>query len=165
MTISNVKKQHWFWWSLPYCFYPMHVFEIADKPTLKKLPKHCFLPLTREYKPLGFVGRTYPEVKYQDYLSNAVVFKSDPLTYKNIFLADARNDHPANALTPFLYMYSDLEDTRRDYFTRLGKLMGHIKYQMGAQDYYAYDKFGRVAGDYKNHLIEMAAEEGPSHGN
>jgi len=94
--------------AMPYCFHKM------DAPGAK----HVYLPLNRNYKPLGFAGPRGSSshqswVDYKDYLHQAVVFSRDPSTFADIW----------TKTTPFLYLYSDSSATQATYFQRLEKLM------------------------------------------
>lgn len=93
---------------LPYCFYKLD------------LPGHVYLPVNRDYKPLGFitfnsvgisVGETW--VDYELYVEKAMVFAKDPHGILGVFV----NDN--------LYLYDNkYEKTIMDsYFARYEKLL------------------------------------------
>lgn len=100
LTIRN----QWFRVWMPYQFIQM---EVPDA-------KHVYLPLNRNYKPLGYgtPRQTTPWVDYSDYLHQAVVFERDPHGFQGIWEEPER-----------LYLYSDNSGTQKTYFTRLEKLM------------------------------------------
>jgi hypothetical protein len=93
--------------AMPYCFHKI------DAPGAKDV----YLPLNRNYKPLGYAGPQGSSlsswVDYKDYLHQAVVFSRDPSTFEGIW----------TKTTPFLYLYSDSSATQATYFQRLEKLM------------------------------------------
>ena len=91
---------HWFRFWLPYQFVKLEL----------ETRKHVYLPLNRNYKPLGYLGKDF--LKYEDYASQAVVFGSDPSGFKGVW------HDPAG-----LYLYDDNPRSRRDYFERLDKLL------------------------------------------
>ncbi len=103
---------HWFRHSLPYTLHLM--------PGQRK--KHTYLPLNRDYKPLGVV--TMDHVRYEDYLDRAVVFGTDPHRFTDIWIPwDARR---------LLYLYTDNNRSVRDYFERLGRLCMRQMLQVSA---------------------------------
>lgn len=74
---------------------------------------HIFLPLNRNYKPLGQVTRDH--VEYEHFVdTHAVVFSRDPLTFRNIW-TNIRDGH--------FWLYDDSPKSRLDYFARLERLM------------------------------------------
>lgn len=77
--------------------------------------KHAFLPLNRNYKPLGQLDK-----KHADYdalaESHGVSFARDPLTFTGIWT----NSRPDDGL---FWLYDDRPASRTDYFERLEKLM------------------------------------------
>jgi hypothetical protein len=86
-------------------------------------PKHVYLPLNRNYKPLG-VGaprETQPHVDYMDYVGQAVVFSKDPHGFTEVWHDPER-----------LYLYSDNGSTQATYFRRLEKLMDRTVKLFGA---------------------------------
>lgn len=90
--------------SLPYCFTKLK----------SDAHRHVWLPLNRDYKPLGFLGRSW--ANYQDHIANAVVFSRDPSTFKNVW------DGGISSTDCFLY--NDGSDLA-EYFNRLEKLLSH----------------------------------------
>jgi hypothetical protein len=94
------QTSHWFRFCLPYQFVKV---ELGGR-------KHTYLPLNRNYKPLGVLGRAH--IKYEDYAPQAVVFGSDPHTFKGVW-SDPKG----------LYLYDDNTRSRVDYFERLEKLL------------------------------------------
>lgn len=100
------QQFQWAWYWLPYHFQPL---DVAGK-------KHVYLPLNRQYKPIGIVPYS-PYVKYEDYgTSHAVQFAKDPHTFKGVWIDDSRG---------YLYLYDDGEKTVATYFQRLAKLCTH----------------------------------------
>ena len=83
--------------------------------TLTRLPDAkrplTFLPLNRNYKPLGVCGREW--VKYEDYEFEAMIFAVDPRKFKGVWETIRVND---------LWLYNDNPKSRMDYFERLAKL-------------------------------------------
>lgn len=71
--------------------------------------KHVYLPVNRNYKPLGVVSEEF--VDYDDFLDQAVIFRSDPHEFVGVW------NNPDG-----LYLYDDGPESRRDYFVRLGRL-------------------------------------------
>lgn len=75
--------------------------------------KHTFLPLNRNYKPLGYARPEF--VQYADYLdTHAVVFSRDPAGFNDIW------SNISNA--GMLWLYDDNPKSRLDYFARLERL-------------------------------------------
>lgn len=109
LTIRN----QWFRVWMPYQFIPM---DVSDA-------KHVYLPLNRNYKPLGYgtPRQTQPWVDYKDYLHQAVVFERDPHGFKGVW-EDAEG----------LYLYNDNSDTQATYFARIEKLMSRTVRLYGA---------------------------------
>jgi hypothetical protein len=70
-----------------------------------------YLPLNRDYKPLGL--KTKDCVDYQDYIEQAVVFPDDPHAFENVW-------HRSESL----HLYGDDPESRLDYFDRLERLLG-----------------------------------------
>lgn len=102
---------HWFRFWMPYLFQKM------DHPKIK----HFYLPLNRNYKPLGAVSKDW--VEYEAFqFSNGVAFSSDPAQIRDIWLPGKN--------TELLYLYDDTTESRRDYFKRFERLMARsIKIQ------------------------------------
>lgn len=95
------STEQWFRYFMPYNFVKLDATS----------HKHVYLPLNRNYKPLGRILDTW--VDYESFVDNAVVFAADPYTFKGVWISGG------------LYLYDDLPATRRDYFTRLDKLLSH----------------------------------------
>jgi hypothetical protein len=96
-----VTTNKWFRMFMPYTFTRLHG---AKRPL-------TFLPLNRNYKPLGVCSRDW--VKYADYESQAMVFAVDPRKFKGVWETIRIDD---------LWLYSDGPKSRVDYFERLAKL-------------------------------------------
>lgn len=83
--------------------------------------KHAYLPLNRDYKPLGM-----SRGEWVDYdacaLSHGVAFKRDPATFDGVWhrLEERSDQIVADGM---LFLYSDNPDSRRDYFVRFERLM------------------------------------------
>jgi hypothetical protein len=107
MNIGQARRlssgNQWFRYWIPYKF----------EPILKSKHKHAYLPLNRNYKPLGH--RSIKDVvDYDAYPSQAVIFSSDPHLFADIWM-------PGD----LLYLYDDTWTSRLDYFTRFERLMLH----------------------------------------
>jgi hypothetical protein len=77
--------------------------------------KWAFLPLNRNYKPLGIIAGDH--VDYRDYaLSHGVKFARDPSKLTGIW--HNRSDDGEQ-----LWLYADNPATRTDYFARLERIM------------------------------------------
>ncbi len=74
--------------------------------------KHLYLPLNRNYKPLGVYSDA--RVEYEDYAKQGVIFSRDPHTFKGIWSSPNG-----------LYLYTDNPETLTDYFDRFNKLLLH----------------------------------------
>lgn len=98
---------HWFRFWMPY------LFQKIDHPKIK----HFYLPLNRNYKPLGVISKDW--IEYEGFASShGVAFASDPANIPNVWLPGS------------LYLYDDTTKSRRDYFTRFERLMARsIKIQ------------------------------------
>lgn len=92
-----------FW--LPYCF------ERMDAPDLGKW---VYLPLNRNYKPLGTPPKS-DWVKYEDYRSHFIAFKSNPTNLEGVWFSMWGESR--------LYLYNDNPDTCVDYFDRLARAL------------------------------------------
>ncbi len=98
---SSLDHPFRFWF--PYAFVPLKHARF----------KYVYLPVNRNYKPLGHRNRDW--VVYDDYLhSHGVRFSSDPSTFKDIWSTKGDNG--------ILYLYDDAPASRLDYFERLGLL-------------------------------------------
>ena len=92
----------WFRFNMIYCL------KRLDTPS----SQFVYLPLNRQYNPLGV--RSNEDVDYNDYLEQAMVFETDPSTFKGIWYKE----------TAPLFLYNDNPLSRGpDYFVRLGKLL------------------------------------------
>lgn len=99
-------RQHWFRFWMPYSFQKMEHAKV----------KHLYLPLNRNYKPLGMTTGEW--VDYDPYVqSHGVVFGSDPHKFAGVWYGEHEKS---------LYMYADVPSSRRDYFQRLEMLMSHV---------------------------------------
>jgi hypothetical protein len=101
------QSNHWFKFWMPY------LFQALDVPGAK----HVYLPLNRNYKPLGYTSREW--VKYENYASQAVRFKRDPSSFIDVWRQPKDYD-----IADRLWLYNDGVESRVDYFERLEKLMG-----------------------------------------
>ena len=88
-----------------------------------KLPsrryKHLYLPVNRNYKPLGYLGDEH--VDYEMYSSQAVPFRRDPHCIQGVWTDPER-----------LFLYSSSPSSRADYFARLERLMRRLSRVAGA---------------------------------
>ena len=76
--------------------------------------KHAFLPLNRDYVPLG-MRRSAGFVRYEDAMAgHGVYFTRDPATWDGIWW---------NVRDGCLWLYDDSVASRQDYFARLERLM------------------------------------------
>ena len=96
--------EQWFSCWMPYCFMKV---DVSGR-------RHVYLPVNREYKPLGITSSDW--VDYEDYLSQAVVFSSNPQSFEGIW---HEQDDDGDAL----YLYAPDGPSRVDYFARLERLM------------------------------------------
>lgn len=71
---------------------------------------HLYLPLNRDYKPLGYLSREC--VEYEAYTHQAMAFASDPHTFKCVWTDEEQ-----------LYLYNDEPQSRSDYFVRIERLL------------------------------------------
>jgi hypothetical protein len=92
---------------LPYCFQKMSNFG-----------KNVYLPLNRDYKPIGVISSDY--VYYDEYRHLFVRFSSCPSKIKGVWheVSKDRNDE----IYAF-YLYSDKLSSREEYYARLAKVM------------------------------------------
>ncbi|HZF43315.1 MAG TPA: hypothetical protein VEZ48_07890 [Sphingomonadaceae bacterium] len=101
---SNEQSFARYW--LPYCF------QRVDWAGAK----WAFLPLNRNYKPLGYLSGAW--VDYPDYLqTHGVKFSRDPSTITGAWV-----DNPSPA-SDVLWLYSDGAKSRLNYFARLERVM------------------------------------------
>lgn len=91
----------WFRHFLPYAFVRL------EHPRRR----HVFLPVNRDYKPLGMITRK--EVDYVDYMEKAAVFRRDPRLMPGVWTATREH----------LMLYNDTPGSRLDYFERLARVM------------------------------------------
>ena len=100
---------HWFRFWMPYQFV--------------KLPsrryKHLYLPVNRNYKPLGYLGDEH--IDYEMHSSEAVMFRRDPHYIQGVWTDP---EH--------LYLYDSNPNSRADYFARLERLMRRLRRVAGA---------------------------------
>ena len=92
------KTDQWFRFWMPYTFHPLDA------------KKRVYLPLNRNYKPLGYTSKVM--VDYEDYRPQAVIFGADPHTVKDVWTSGQG-----------LYLYNDGPSSRTDYFERFERLM------------------------------------------
>lgn len=97
--------RHYFRFWMPY------LFQRIEVPGTK----HAFLPLNRNYKPLGQLTKEHVDYDAMA-LSHGVVFARDPSTFEGIW-TDSR---PEDGM---YYLYDDRSESRYDYFRRFEKLM------------------------------------------
>lgn len=95
-----------FW--MPYCF------ERAEHPRYK----HVFLPLNRDYQPLGHYERAGDYHGPESVERYGVVFRRDPATFKGIWWT--LHGHGGEKL----WLYDDTIESKVGYFDRLGLLLG-----------------------------------------
>jgi len=100
-------SDHWFRYWMPYCY---HRLEHRGR-------KHVWLPLNRNYKPLGITSRDH--IDYDDYIDQAAAFASDPATWRGVWV------DRQSAESGKLYLYTDGPRYRVDYFSRLARVMAH----------------------------------------
>ncbi len=106
-TLKYLNNIHFQWprYWLPYLFEPMTVAGY----------KHLYLPLNRQYKPLGVIPYD-PQVNYEDYREHFVKFSRDPHTFTGVWIPDNRG---------YLYLYDDTEKNSVGYFERLERLCSY----------------------------------------
>jgi hypothetical protein len=94
-----------------------YLFQKLEHPKIK----HFYIPLNRNYKPLGILGKDW--VDYSSYSnSHGVAFSSDPSKISGVWLP--------SEIEGSLYLYEDSIQSRRDYFERFERLMARtIKIQ------------------------------------
>lgn len=98
---SLTDRDAWFRHNMPYHFKKLD------------LPGHVYLPLNRDYLPLG-MQKTNPQpiLRYEDFADKAVKFARDPSSFEGVW-----------GQSP-LFLYHDGMNFRGDYFERLEKLFG-----------------------------------------
>lgn len=103
---------------LPYCFITLD--KHANKTRYWNEYQYAYLPLNRNYKPLGIVNRVW--VNYDDYPQNMIYSKKPFFEISGVFTKeDKLTKH-----TTFFYMYNDGLESRADYFSRLKYLMKYV---------------------------------------
>lgn len=103
------REPHFFRFWLPY------LFQRIDHPS----HAHVFLPLNRNYKPLGVTSSEW--VEYDNYtLSHGVFFARDPSTFSGIWHGTVKEGDSQ------LWLYNDGPASRLDYFVRFEQLMSKM---------------------------------------
>jgi hypothetical protein len=97
--LTNMEQ--WFRYWMPYYFE-----HLKDEKR-----KHVYLPVNRDYKPLGIVSMKH--VDYDDFRDQAMVFSSDPTLLNDVWVPGRQP----------LFLYNDDPESRRDYFVRFEKLL------------------------------------------
>ena len=101
---SLTQDDHFFRFFMPYVF-----------QELGEAGPNVWLPLNRNYKPLGFMKTEW--VDYHDFTrTHAVKFFRNPRQFADIW--DTTTEAPDK-----LWLYSDAPSTRTSYFERLEKLL------------------------------------------
>lgn len=103
IEVTRLRRNSWFRVCLPYHYAPLIPAPGA---------KHIYLPVNRNYKPLGIRSREF--VDYEKFRAQAVVFATDPHKFDGIW-SDLKN----------LYLYDDHNASLIDYFDRLERLVIH----------------------------------------
>ena len=99
------RERHFFRFWMPYLFQRLEVDGV----------RHAFLPLNRNYKPLGIISGDH--VDYGGLaLSHGVSFTRDPALLVGVW--DNKSDDGSQ-----LWLYSDSPQSRTDYFARFEKIM------------------------------------------
>jgi hypothetical protein len=88
---------------MPYCFQKL------------ERPGHVWLPLNRNYKPLGFFSAQH--VDYDAHAHMAAKFAKDPSGFDGIWERHRQKD--------CLWLYSDTAASRLDYFERFERLCSY----------------------------------------
>jgi hypothetical protein len=94
-------QERWFRYWMPYTFSQLEVMGQS----------HVYLPLNRNYNPLGVWSRRGAPIDYRKYSDQALVFPSDPRKFEGVWYKQT------------LYLYEDDPNSRLDYFERLERLM------------------------------------------
>ena len=97
------RNKHFFRFFMPYVF-----------QRLEGCGTNVFLPLNRDYKPLGQTTREH--VDYDDFVTGAAKFARDPMTLKELWTR-------ADPELGLMWLYDDDPASRVDYFRRLEALM------------------------------------------
>ncbi len=103
---------------LPYCFKKMYEDEDVEF-TAKSYP-YKYLPLNRNYVPVGLVGVGY--VNHEDYPHHIIRSKIPFFKIKNVF----DNDEPITKDLFMFYMYTNSSQALSNYLSRLNHLMTYI---------------------------------------
>ncbi|MGH6977954.1 MAG: hypothetical protein ACRED4_01455 [Brevundimonas sp.] len=111
--LDLTKSDSWFRYWMPYAFVKL------EHPKLK----HVWLPLNRNYKPLGYTSSVW--VEYDDYIDQAISFARDPRLLKAVWSEEIE------ATDTQIWLYKSTM-YREDYFARLERLMG-VKQQIVAK--------------------------------
>ena len=99
-AVKLTGRSHWFRRWMPYTIVKL---EHPDH-------EHCYLPLNRDYKPLGVSAQEH--VDYEAYrASHAICFSSNPADFKRIWHSGG------------MFLYNDGPSSLIDYFERLSRLM------------------------------------------
>ena len=107
MTMLNPHILRWsplFRKTFPYCLTKLDDNRFAN----------VWLPLNRNYKPLGILGSAF--VDYKLHIGAALIFYSDPHNFAGVW----EKTH-----STFLYLYNDGTDLSAMYFPRLQNLLLH----------------------------------------
>jgi hypothetical protein len=107
---KRILANDWFRVWMPYTFIPI---------TVPGVRKHVYLPVNRNYKPLGIgTARNLggADVDYNKYESHFLRFTSDPHKFKDIFVGRSP-----------LYLYSGTPREGDSYGARLQELMRHVR--------------------------------------
>jgi hypothetical protein len=101
--------------NMPYCLHKMEV-EVPDR--LRRYP-HIWLPLNRNYKPLGVIPRDW--VEYEDYVGQAVCFAKDPRGFVGLW-----DDDPSNVgVDDMRWFHCANPRDWSGYLIKVGKLFAH----------------------------------------
>ncbi|MBI4923008.1 MAG: hypothetical protein HY834_14785 [Devosia nanyangense] len=93
-------------------------------------PRHIWLPLNRQYKPLGVTSREW--VDYDEFVSRAVAFASDPRKWHDVFL-------PHDPGASILYLHRDGQPAS-EYFARLTRLLWYRQRSIGEFDIFQFQR-------------------------
>jgi hypothetical protein len=105
---ARTAPGQWFRYCMPYEFALL-------KATRLRSP--LYLPVNRDYKPLGLSKGSVGFVDYEDYVLQAVTFSRDPHALEGIWMPNEQGR---------LFLYDDGGDSRKDYFARLDKLSAYV---------------------------------------
>lgn len=100
-------------WKTPtfFKFYMPYLYQRVNHPDRK----HAYLPLNRDYAPLGFRRGEPRHLNYEELaVTHGVYFARDPATIDGVW---------HNVRGGSLWLYDDDPNTRRDYFERLERLL------------------------------------------